>query len=125
METDKNFKPGEVVVWRSGGTWDFTETWGRVSRVTPKGTVFAKVKDTEVEFRGGRGLRRPSEDEVAHRKWFVNRPRSSLAAVATRFRTETPCGATVAELDTPEKIREAAAALIAIADWWESEPKTP
>lgn len=128
---DKPFAAGEYVLWSVGGSWSRREVWGRVERVTPKGTVFATPlkgegdPEKEREFRGGRGLRHATAHEIATRKWLRERPRRlKYASVYTGLGRELPHSVEInADVNTPERVREAASELVAIADWWDKQPK--
>ena len=128
------FKQGDPCIWQAGSTWSRHDVWGKVLRVTPKGTVFARGPgDTEHEFRGGRGLRKPSEHEMAHRAWVRRRPGQSPSGVPLEVATiyfglgrrldQSPQSVDLTKLDTSDKCRRAADELIAIAKWWDEEPR--
>src|SRR5690242_11402532 len=121
MKSTETFSPGDLVIWRAGSTWSAYDVWGKVTRVTPKGTVYAKPVGSELaserEFRGGKGLRRPTEREIAHRDWWQRRPRGEFAHVSSGLgHDERPTGARVDDgrIDSPEKIQQAAKELLAI-----------
>ena len=121
------FAPNDIVIWRVGGSWDMTEQWGRVTRVTPKGTVFAVPfghPDAVKEFRGGRGVRKPTAHELAYRMWRKQRPRGEFANAHTAWRSDVVDGVAVdGKIDTPQKARQVAAELLALAEWWDREPE--
>ena len=82
--TDQQFKPGEIVAFTAGGSYHHYRVFARVARVTPKGTVFAQPLEPgrdEKEFRGGRGLERPSVHAIAMREWNLQRPETKYLEV--------------------------------------------
>lgn len=122
------FEKGDVVIWQAGSTWSRHDVWGTVLRVTPKGPVFARGPgDTEIEFRGGRGVRKPTAAEMKRRMWIKRRPGQSVSGVPLEVSTiyfglgtraiERPSSIDIAKVDSPEKCRKAAAELLAIATW--------
>lgn len=126
--SEQKFKPDDRVRWRAGAKWSHYDVFGTVTRVTPKGTVFvvpdaARPGERPLEFRQGSGLFMETASERAHREWNGRQPSTIYARPRRSFgHRDTMAGVVVEALDTPEKARYAAAELLAIADWWESEP---
>lgn len=132
MSTD-TFSPGDVVIWTEGSTWSRRDVWGKVTRITPKGTVFAlpfgqkrdSAKD-DIEFRGGRRVRKATQHEIAYRRWANSRPQGTYANVYVGIGyRDCPARVWVEDKDlrSPEVLRAAAAEIVALAEWWEREPK--
>lgn len=114
---------GDIVIWRTGSKWSRFETWGRVTRITPKLTVFAKVSDDatcEHEFRKGDGLRIPSKAEVATAHWESTEPRLTnghLSGDLRRLSIEI-----LNEPITAEKVEAVIAELQALTAWLKEKP---
>ena len=125
------FSPGDLVIWRAGSTWSAYDVWGKVTRVTGKGTVFAAPldrPDAEQMFSPNarrNTLRKPTEHELAHRMWWRRAPKGEYAQGRGMIgNREEVAGVEVEKVDTPAKARQAAAELLAFAVWWEEEPKS-
>jgi hypothetical protein len=123
--SNEKFRPGQIVIWSDGARWSSRSLWGRVTRVTAKGTVFVReAREGAEEIRAPRWLRVASKEEIAQRVWAVNRPRGMLASVYMGLggRTEPQRVHMSDEITSPVLARQAAAELIAIAEWWEANP---
>lgn len=77
----EDLKEGTIVVLTERrGAWSSAERWGRISKVTPKGTVTWKSGDVEKTIRPPyRDLRVPTKHEIAVRRWRLNAPRGTVA----------------------------------------------
>ncbi|MGN6103984.1 MAG: hypothetical protein ACTHU0_02670 [Kofleriaceae bacterium] len=127
-EMQKNvFAVGDQVVWSSANHWNPYLVWGRVTRVTPKGTVYA-VDDhgNEYEFRarGRRTCRKPTEIEVAEDQWLARRPDLSHVHIVGgplgMFRLSR---VTVEDVTTVEQLRTAIDELQIALKWLEEDPR--
>lgn len=132
---DENYEVGDEVRYRMPSSGYSSQTVeGKIEKISAANVI------TIVDARGKKYQSRPSkwgrthgriEHMSAHDKaraaWLAREPKSEgLAWVDHGYyrRAGDVCGASVSrELDSIEKIREASAKLVEIADWWASEPE--
>lgn len=136
--SESKFSVGDYVIWTEGTTWSRHDVWGKVTRTTPRGTVFAKrSKDSdEKEFRPIRSehgdryaCRAPSKFELETQMWMARRPTGEYVSAYfglgySRSNTDVAnADVNSKSLASPDACRKAASELFALAAWWDEKPK--
>jgi len=121
------FKVGDLVGWWSGKGWHRRHVFGRVSKVTEKGTVTAKPLTgwEPVVFRHGRGFQHVDPLVEKRIEWLQQRPRTEFVHARFRFgasEDDPPESLEVVQLISPDSAHRAVVELKQLADWWESRP---
>jgi len=137
-----DLKVGEIVIYTEGDTWHHRDVWAKIARVTPKGTLTATSRyaerEVEKEIRPSRDgvyreLRRPTEAEIAYRKWRREKPKTKFVTLRTAVGREAITGIDVADFAlneqdddawraTREDMVTAASELVAMANWLGTKP---
>ena len=131
-------KPGDLVIWTERvDRWQIRDRWGKILEISSAGVLKVKFFDLPDEpkvfklRKGGGGyknVRLATTDEIAARRWRISRPKtahvsiSQMSSYSQSWYVGLSDEISRHEAD-PVKLREAAAEMIAIAEWLEKAPK--
>lgn len=128
------FKPGDVVKWRAGSTWQRFDEWGEVVKATAAATLTVRPfsnPDSEMTFRRGK-LSHPCSlvptHELAVYRWTRKMPKTNMLRISRRYGSDRYAADLVFEVetgDTPlstEMLGKLAADITAVQAWLASRP---